>query len=125
MSSYCKNIATFTPFHWVILTSINLSFLKSGVFMTEYSFSAKRTKKNLISFSKYKEDNFTTKWYRVWMISIITFLITIWLGEGHTINEPWVPNYYHNHIWCPNLQKPDFCSFSLRDLHYFMRKFFI
>ena len=91
MSSCYKNMTTFTAFHWVIFTSINLSFLKSGVFMTEYSFSAKRTKKYHFVF--YKGDNFTTKWYRVWMISIITFLITIWLGEGHTINEPWVPNY--------------------------------
>ena len=32
----------------------NLLFLKSDVFMTEYSFSAKRTKENLISFSMKK-----------------------------------------------------------------------
>ena len=122
MSSYCKNMATFTPLGY--FNKHKPLFSEEWCVYDRILIFSKTNKKES-HFVFYKEDNFTTKWYRVWMISIITFLITIWLGEGHTINEPWVPNYYHNHIWCPNLQKPDFCSFSLRDLHYFMRKFFI
>ena len=64
--------------------------MNSDLFMTEYSLSAKRKKK--ISFLFLQRRLFHHKMVsRVY--DIITFLITIWLGEGHTINEPWVPNY--------------------------------